>query len=138
MNVTAQTFGYPRTLIKEFDHWLVLLRPEQITVGTLVLVTKSNATHLAQLSEAQWADFAHVCQFVEDLAKEKFNAAKFNYLALMMRDPNVHFHFIPRYPKPVVIDGKKYTDPDWPYKTEFTKMDVPEEDIEKIRQKLKS
>lgn len=138
MNVTAETFGYPETLIKEFEHWLVLLRPEQITIGTLVLVTKSEATHLGQLSQEQWADFANVCAFVEDLLRQKFGAEKFNYLALMMRDPNVHFHFIPRYSKPVLIGGMEYPDPDWPLKTEFNKMELSDEVLEKIKQLLVS
>ena len=27
MNATIEKFGYPATLIAQFDHWLVLLRP---------------------------------------------------------------------------------------------------------------
>ena len=41
MNETMQTFGYPGTLVKEYEHWVMLLKPEQTTVGTLVLVEKS-------------------------------------------------------------------------------------------------
>ena len=37
MNVTMQKFGYPDTLIAEYDHWVVLLRPSQVTLGSLVL-----------------------------------------------------------------------------------------------------
>lgn len=136
MNVTAKTFGYPETLIKEFDQWLVLLRPDQITIGTLVLVEKSGATHLGQLSQEQWSDFSKVCEYAENLLREKFRAEKFNYLALMMRDPNVHFHFIPRYPKPVIIDGVEYADPDWPLKTEFVEIELPDAVFEKIKQVL--
>ena len=42
MNPTIEKFGYPTTLIREYEHWLVLLRPEQVTLGSLVLAAKSD------------------------------------------------------------------------------------------------
>lgn len=138
MNETINTFGYPETLIKEYEHWVMLLRPEQITVGTLVLVCKSDATHLGQLTEEEWAEFALVSKDAEELTRSAFGAEKFNYLALMMKDPNVHFHFIPRYPKPVAINGKDFVDPDWPLRTQFNPMDLSHEEFEEIKSQLKA
>ncbi len=37
MNKTIVRFGYPATLVAEYEHWVVLLRPEQPTLGSLVL-----------------------------------------------------------------------------------------------------
>ena len=37
MNETIRKFGYPATLVREFEHWLVLARPAQPTLGSLVL-----------------------------------------------------------------------------------------------------
>ena len=42
-NQTAIRFGYPETLIQEYEHWLVLLREPQATLGSLVLCAKSEA-----------------------------------------------------------------------------------------------
>lgn len=136
MNQTINTFGYPSTLIKEYQHWVVLIRPAQITVGTLVLAAKADVQHLGELSEEIWAEFNAVTTFAENLLREKFNAEKFNYLALMMKDPNVHFHFVPRYSQPVVIGDKTYTDPDWPMKTELVAMDLTEDEFEQIKKRL--
>ena len=136
MNETIVTFGYPDTLIKEFDHWVVLLRPAQITVGTLVLVAKPDVRHLGELSDIEWLEFAKVSAFAEGLLRNTFGAEKFNYLALMMKDPNVHFHFIPRYSKPVEVAGVEYIDPDWPLKTEFKPMDISPENLEQIKAAL--
>ena len=36
-NATMRKFGYPETLIRQWDHWAVLLRPAQVTLGSLVL-----------------------------------------------------------------------------------------------------
>ena len=48
-NETMRKFGYPETLIREYDHWVVLLRPAQVTLGSLVLAAKSDATAFGQL-----------------------------------------------------------------------------------------
>ncbi len=136
MNETIVTFGYPDSLIKEFEHWVVVLRPQQITVGTLVLAAKSDARHLGELDESVWSEFAAVYAYVERLLREKFGAEKFNYLALMMKDPNVHFHFIPRYARPVLVGGKAFVDPDWPLKTEFIPMDISNQELQAIKAEL--
>ena len=43
INATARRFGYPDTLIACSAHWLVLLRPEQPTLGSLVLAARGEA-----------------------------------------------------------------------------------------------
>lgn len=137
MNETIVKFGYPDTLIKEFENWVVLLRPEQITIGTLVLAAKSNARHLAELDQGTWAEFDVVSKFAEGLLQKIFGAEKFNYMALMMKDPNVHFHFIPRYSKPIELGGKQFIDPDWPLRTQFQPIQISEHELESIKTKLK-
>ena len=136
MNVAIQNFGYPGSLVKEYAHWVVLLRPEQVTIGSLVLVAKSEATHLGELSEEEWAEFAKVSKEMEGLLEKVFSAEKFNYLALMMKDPNVHFHLVPRYSKLVTLDGKEYKDTDWPEKTELNSITLSIKDFEAIKGKL--
>ena len=49
MNATMQKFGYPGSLVKEHHHWCVLLRPQQVTLGSLVLAAKSDATAFSDL-----------------------------------------------------------------------------------------
>ena len=41
INDTIKKFGYPATLVKDYDHWVVLLRPAQVTLGSLVVAAKS-------------------------------------------------------------------------------------------------
>ncbi len=138
MNITIKTFGYPGTLMREYAHWVVLLRPKQITIGSLVLAAKSEATDLGGLTSDEWAEFATVAKDAEELLRNAFGAEKFNYLALMMKDPNVHFHFVPRYSRPVVIGGKEFNDKDWPLKTELEAIELTQDEFNKIKQKLTS
>ena len=137
MNATIQSFGYPESLIKEYKHWVVLLRPEQVTVGSLVLAAKSEAIHLGQLNAEEWAEFALVSQEMEILLVKTYGAEKFNYLALMMVDPNVHFHFVPRYSKPVSLGDREYSDPDWPVRTEMQALVLSEAELSLIKTELK-
>ena len=138
MNETMQKFGYPGTLVKEYEHWVMLLKPKQTTVGTLVLVEKSEATHLGELSRESWAEFADVSRDAEAWTRQAFGAEKFNYLALMMKDPNVHFHFVPRYSQPVEVGGESFADTDWPSKTELGNIELNEAQLNEIRTKLQS
>ena len=49
INETMRKFGYPQTLIREYDHWVVLLRPAQVTLGSLILAAKGEATAFGAL-----------------------------------------------------------------------------------------
>jgi diadenosine tetraphosphate (Ap4A) HIT family hydrolase len=136
MNQTIEGFGYPETLIKEYDHWVVLLRPKQVTVGSLIIAAKTDVTKLGDLSVEAWSEFAQISKELEQRLTERFGADKFNYLALMMVDPNPHFHFIPRYFKPVEINGKKFPDKDWPKKTELSDIEMDDETLNEIKSRL--
>ena len=125
-------------VLKEYEHWVMLLKPKQTTVGTLVLVEKSEATHLGELSRESWAEFADVSRDAEAWTRQAFGAEKFNYLALMMKDPNVHFHFVPRYSQPVEVGGESFADTDWPSKTELGNIELNEAQLNEIRTKLQS
>ena len=50
MNPTMAKFGHPETLVADYDRLVVLLRPQQVTLGALVLVCKEAATAFSQLS----------------------------------------------------------------------------------------
>lgn len=97
MNTTIEKFGYPATLIREYTHWLVLLRPAQPTLGALVLAAQSGATAFGQLPAAAHAELATVTHEIEATLAKAVGYEKINYLMLMMVDPHVHFHIIPRY-----------------------------------------
>ena len=52
INATIVKFGHPDTLIAEYDHWVVLLRPMQVTLGAMVLGAKGPATAFPALDVA--------------------------------------------------------------------------------------
>jgi diadenosine tetraphosphate (Ap4A) HIT family hydrolase len=96
-SATLSKFGYPTTLVGETASWTVLLRPEQPTLGSLVLVCREAVSAFGQASPQVFADLGPVVARVEALLKGFCRYDKINYLMLMMVDPDVHFHVIPRY-----------------------------------------
>jgi diadenosine tetraphosphate (Ap4A) HIT family hydrolase len=126
-------------MIKEFEHWVVLFRDKQVTIGSLIIMSKElDKTSLGSISGAAWEEFGRVTAFVEQTLSTVFGAEKFNYLALMMYDPEVHFHVIPRYSTPVNFNGREYIDPDWPNATQRIAMDLDENTLHAIKEKILS
>jgi diadenosine tetraphosphate (Ap4A) HIT family hydrolase len=124
-------------LIKEFNHWVVLFREKQVTIGSLIIMSKElEKESLGDVSAEAWTEFPEVSAFVESTIKKAFGAEKFNYLALMMFDPEVHFHVIPRYSSPVTFMNKEFIDPDWPYATKKIALDLDEETRDAIKSKI--
>jgi len=114
MNATIEKFGYPATLIREYAHWVVLLRPAQPTLGSLVLAARSDATAFGDLPAGAHAELATVTADIEAALRGAVAFQKINYLMLMMVDPYVHFHVIPRYEGARDRDGVSFRDAGWP------------------------
>ena len=114
MNETISRFGYPATLIAEYEHWVVLLRPSQPTLGSLVLAAKAEARAFSALDPAAFAELADAVKDIEIALSERVQYAKINYLMLMMVDPHVHYHVIPRYEGERSGGGLTITDTGWP------------------------
>jgi len=114
MNATITKFGYPATLLREYRHWVLLLRPAQVTAGSMILAAKSDATAYGDLPQAAFTEQAAVVAEVERLLRGAIKSDKINYLMLMMVDPHVHFHIFPRYQGNRSIAGLVLTDHGWP------------------------
>ena len=113
-NQTAVNFGFPRTMVAETSHWLVLVRPKQPTFGSLVLVCKEPVQAFSDVSPAAFADLQVAIKGIERLLQDKVQYQKINYLMLMMVDPHVHFHVLPRYDGERMGAGLAVTDTGWP------------------------
>ena len=114
MNETIRKFGHPATLVSEWDHWLALLRPQQPTLGALVLAAKSDARAFPELDPAAFAELGTATRDIEAMLRKAVGYEKINYLMLMMVDPNVHFHVIPRYDGERNGAGLSVRDAGWP------------------------
>ena len=114
MNATITKFGYPATLLRDYQYWVLLLRPAQVTAGSLILAAKGDATAYGDLPEAAFTEQAAIVAEVEQMLRTAVKMDKLNYLMLMMVDPHVHFHIFPRYRGDRSIAGLVLTDHGWP------------------------
>jgi diadenosine tetraphosphate (Ap4A) HIT family hydrolase len=114
MNATIAKFGFPATLVREYEHWVVLVRPAQVTLGSLILAAKSDATAYRDLPLAAFTEQAAVIAAIENGLAGFCRYERINYLMLMMVDPHVHFHVIPRYSGTREWHGLDLADQGWP------------------------
>lgn len=112
-NATFDTFGGRATLIADYRHWSVQARPRQATLGAMILLAHGEARAFGDLEAGAHAELAQITRDIETVVR-RFGNQKINYLMLMMVDPHVHFHVLPRYAAAVEFDGIAFTDPGWP------------------------
>ena len=113
-NETMRKFGYPVSLVRDFEHWAVLLRPGQVTLGSLILAAKSDVLAFGALPAGAHAELARVTAEIEATLKAEIGYDRINYLMLMMIDPNVHFHVFPRYEGSRAFEEVAIDDCGWP------------------------
>jgi diadenosine tetraphosphate (Ap4A) HIT family hydrolase len=113
-NATMTKFGYPDSLIAESPRWSVLVRPAQATLGALVLVCREPVTAFSSVSVDAHAEMKPLVDRIERCLRKAFSYDKINWLMLMMVDPDVHFHILPRYAAARRFGGLTFTDPGWP------------------------
>jgi len=130
MNDTILKFGYPNTKIKEYEYWVVLLRLDQVTLGSLIIAYKDNIESLSDVCLEGFSELKMVTKNVETNLGNLFRFEKINYLALMMVDKNVHFHVIPRYSSIRKFNDVSFVDFGWPKPPSLSNLNIINMDIE--------
>ena len=113
-NETMRKFGYPASLVHDYSHWCVLLRPAQVTLGALILAAKSGVRTYAGLEVEAFTEMSKITGDIEAAFSRFPQAEKINYLMLMMVDPHVHFHVLPRYSGIRTYGSTTFEDRGWP------------------------
>lgn len=114
MNSTIRNFRYKESLIKEYNNWVLLLRPKQVTLSSLIIACKEDAESFSTISIEASSELFIIIKEVESILSSLFSFDKINYLGLMMVDKHVHFHVFPRYSSPCIFRGVAYQDINWP------------------------
>ena len=136
-NSTMKSFGFPETLVRQYDHWALLVRPAQVTLGSLVLVSTGEAMAFGALPAAAFAELGVIVPSLEAALKSLSDYEKINYLMLMMVDPHVHFHIFPRYSGGRELDGLSIADQGWPGPPDLkSAVRLADREIEALRSRL--
>jgi diadenosine tetraphosphate (Ap4A) HIT family hydrolase len=126
-NATELKFGDPGSRVAQSPYWTVLLRPRQPTLGSLVIVCREDVQAFSAVSATAFADLQRIVQRVEASLREVVAYERINYLMLMMVDPDVHFHVIPRYATAREFAGVSYPDGGWPGQPALEPAVVPDD-----------
>jgi len=119
MKEILKTFNFESLLIKDYQNWYLLLRDNQTTLGSLVLIEKHFHTKLSDISNKSFEEFGEIVREIEFVIKELFGYEKINYLMLMMKDNEVHYHIIPRYSSNRIYESFIFNDFGWPALPDF-------------------
>ncbi len=79
-----------------------------------MLAAKSDRTAFADLEPAAFAELQVAIRDIETALQAAVKYERINYLMLMMVDPHVHFHVIPRYEGERNAAGLTIEDAGWP------------------------
>lgn len=128
-NKILTKFDFNNLLLKEYNNWYLLLRKDQVTIGSLVLIEKSFKTSYSEIKKESFIEFYQIVKEIESVLKELFSYDKINYLMLMMVDDQVHYHIIPRYARNIIIENKTFVDYGWPSLPDFLKNNIIEKNM---------
>ncbi len=138
VNETILKFGYPETLVAETDYWLILLRPRQATLGALILAHKGLATSWAEIEAGAFQELKKITSDLENALAKAVDYKKLNYLMLMMVDPHVHFHVLPRYDCDQRFGDTVFPDSGWPGPPDLGYApDLDPDSFERLRQLIR-
>ena len=136
MNQTMLSFDFKKYTIKEYNNWSLLLNKSQFTLGTMVLICRENVFNFSEISAESHSELPLIVKEIEINLKKVIKYEKLNYIMLMMVDPNVHFHIIPRYPK-IIYNKIEYIDFGWPGKPDLDKkLEVAKNTIDDLKSDL--
>ena len=139
MNSTLKKFNYPNSLIKEYNNWYLLLRPEQVTFGSMILIEKSSKKNLSKIPAKSFLELKKITNKIERLFLKRLKFNKMNYLILMMVDPHVHLHIIPRHKKNIVFNKKSFKDFGYPKPPNLLKKNnINSKLLGKLKEKLQN
>jgi diadenosine tetraphosphate (Ap4A) HIT family hydrolase len=136
--------GYYGEIIYETPNWIIFLAPSQRYLGTCVIALKRQCKDLLELSSEEWAEFGKIVNNMENTINQALKPTLFNWSCFKNAtfrsenpQPEIHWHFIPRYKYPVEFEGITFEDPDFGYIPQPIERKIPSEVMEKLMELIK-
>lgn len=131
-------------LIEETPHWMIFLAPSQRYLGTCVVALKRKTHDLSDVEDTEWVNFIDILRRLENSVKLAFKPNLFNWSCFKNMafrdedpDPEIHWHFLPRYRYEVEFEGVTFEDPDFGYIPKPVERRVSREMMMKIKSAIK-
>lgn len=138
-NATQKKFGHPQSVIAETPRWSIQLRPAQPALGSLVLICTEPVQSFGAVSPEAFTELQGIIAKIEKLLGDFVSYQRINYLMLMMVDPDVHFHVIPRYEGLREFADLSFPDKGWPGPPALgDAITLPEKELLQLTAKLRA
>ena len=141
----CQISGGYGDIIHQTDYWMVFLAPSQRYLGTCVVALKRHCKNLSELKEQEWTDFAVIVNKLENALDKSFKPDLYNWSCFKnatFRDqnpnPEVHWHFIPRYKEEIEFADTIFEDPDFGHIPQPIEKKVSNGIMKEIMAKIKA
>ena len=131
-------FRVEELTVESGDGWTLSVRPGQLTLGAMVVSASDGEQWFADLAPDLGAGVLARVATAERLAKQVYGAERVNVVALMMKDPVVHFHVLPRYSSAVERYGREWRDEDWPGPPTFGSSATEDDVLFAVRDELRA
>jgi len=131
-------FDLDNNLIKEYKHWMLLVRKKNVKLGSCVAILKRDAFPLSEVTPEEMAEYAVLTREVETAIKKAFNPHLVHHLALMFIDKQIHFHIIPRYTETVEFAGMSWEDDNIPDPLIQKRDELSQEVLNQIKETIKT
>lgn len=124
--------------VKRYKYWTVTVAQNQSYLGRCVIwCDREDALDLVDVSKEEMDEFLDIIRDLKIAVEKAFGANWLNYSFLGNGTRHLHCHFVPRYEKDIVFNGKTFTDERWG-KNWFTNVDfeTTEEDRDAIKKEI--
>ena len=64
INDTLLKFGYPDTVVQEYENWSIVLRQEQVTLGSMILICKDDVNKFSNISNDAFQEYPFIIKVV--------------------------------------------------------------------------
>jgi len=136
----CQIAGGYGDILFETPYWIIYLAPSQRYLGTCVVALKRHSKDLSDVKKNEWIDFGIIVTKLEHALEKVFKPTLYNWSCFKNSafrsskpNPEIHWHFIPRYKDEVDFENLRFIDQDFGYIPQPIKKEIPH----KIQEKLK-
>jgi len=131
-------FEAKKNLIKEYNHWILLIRNRHKTLGSCLAIAKEHHALLSELSQEEMAEYAQVVKDIERALKKAFNYEHVQHLLLMAKEKHVHFNVFPRYKENKDFAGVTFPDdfPDTPHPLGIKNLPINQGVLDQIKEEI--
>lgn len=103
-------FQSEKNLIKEYTHWILVVRPKQVKLGACVAITKRHIEKMSDVTPDEMKEYSKVAKGIESALKTAFDYTAIHHMVMMFKDKHIHFHIFPRYDSNREFAGIEWVD----------------------------